>query len=286
LSFTGRTNFPWYGEQRLHTGIALARCAVAGEIEESRVRERIVSYYEDRMPKLGAFFGSSGYYNFGYWRSDTNNAPAACNNLMEVLLGLVPRLRGKALDVACGLGGTTKYLARHFKDEDIVAINISEPQLQQAKTRAPKCNFLCMDAVQLEFRDRSFDLVLCVESAFHFNTRERFLREALRILNTGGYLAVADLLVRESEPLIPTDNIVSSPERYATLLQRLGFDHVTVMDVTPQVVNGFVANFASWVASSNAACELSDHDLRELSENLERIRSGTSHYILCSARKA
>lgn len=249
------------------------------------MRERIVSYYEDRLPKLGAFFGDSGYYNFGYWRPDTGDAQTACDNLLERLLGMVPRLGGKALDVACGLGGTTKYLTRHFNSEDIVAINISAPQLEKARARVPACRLLYMDAVEMEFAGNSFDLVLCVEAAFHFDTRERFFREALRVLAPGGHLAVADILVREPEQLIPADNVVATPEEYGDLLRRVGFDYVEIEDATAQVAGGFATNLAAWIVARNAAGELSDDDFRGMARNVEGIRSGVAHYVLCAARK-
>ena len=39
-----------------------------------------------------------------------------------------------------------------------------------------------MDATELDFRDNSFDSIICVEAAFHFDTREKFVREAYRVL--------------------------------------------------------------------------------------------------------
>ena len=41
----------------------------------------------------------------------------------------------------------------------------------------PGRHFLQMDAARMAFDEASFDVVLCVEAAFHFDTRRDFLRE-------------------------------------------------------------------------------------------------------------
>lgn len=67
----------------------------------------------------------------------------------------------------------------------IVGINISPTQIERSILNAPDCKFLLMDAVNIEFKDNFFDNIICVESAFYFNTREKFLKEAWRVLKPG-----------------------------------------------------------------------------------------------------
>jgi ubiquinone/menaquinone biosynthesis C-methylase UbiE len=54
--------------------------------------------------------------------------------------------------------------------------------------------FVHGDGCQLPFADRSFDVVMAVESIFHFPSRPRFFQQAQRILRTSGTLVVSDFV--------------------------------------------------------------------------------------------
>ena len=117
------------------------------------------------------YFEDSGFYNFGYWDGRAKTQREASEALIDELTGRIERKGGRILDVACGPGATTRHLMRSYDPANITAINISEAQLAAASKRAPGCTFLRMDATRLAFPDEHFDAVMCVEAAFHFNTR-------------------------------------------------------------------------------------------------------------------
>lgn len=192
------------------------------------------------VPRFGSrvqqkYFNNSGFCNFGYWLPTTRNAEEAGNNLVDKLLEPIVEKRGTILDVACGQGGTTKRLTQYFAPEDITAINISEHQLERAQANAPGCRFVAMDATELAFDAASFDNVMCVEAAFHFDTREKFLREAYRVLKPGGWLILSDILLkwRPRGRDYPAANFLHETE-YQELLVRLGFDNITMREALPQ----------------------------------------------------
>src|SRR5256885_484731 len=140
----------------------------------------MIDFYDRGMsdPVTLEYYGNTDYYNYGYWDDGTTDQGEASANLVEKLVGLIPEKKGRILDVACGLGASTRYLRNHYPDENIVAVNLSDFQLDQAKSRARSLQFACMDAAHLAFESNSFDAILCVEAAFHFDTRDLFLHEA------------------------------------------------------------------------------------------------------------
>src|SRR5262249_37143054 len=145
---------------------------------------RVAERYDQAMyvDEVKAIWGDSDFCNFGYWRPETSDHKRACENLVDALLAFVPDKKGRILDVACGKGATTQHLSRYYPESAIVGVNISEKQLGTAKAKMPAAGFAQMDAVTLAFRDDSFESIVCVEAAFHFDTREDFLREAFRVL--------------------------------------------------------------------------------------------------------
>jgi MPBQ/MSBQ methyltransferase len=178
------------------------------------------------------FFNGSGFSNFGYWTPEARNGEDAAQMLVDKLVALVPKSQHRILDVACGQGGTTERLAHHFPNAEITGINISENQLNAAKKNVPKCTFIEMNAEHLAFDDASFDTILCIEAAFHFDSRETFLKEAFRVLKPGGSLIMTDILFRIPPPasIIPSVNHIKSLNIYQNLYENTGFHNIRAMN--------------------------------------------------------
>ncbi len=100
----------------------------------------------------------------------------------------------RVLDVGCGIGGSSRILARDY-GFDVLGISISTAQIKRAKELTNEeisCEFLVMDALDLEFSEASFDAVWSVEVGPHILDKQRYADELLRVLRPGGVLAVAD----------------------------------------------------------------------------------------------
>jgi tocopherol O-methyltransferase len=100
------------------------------------------------------------------------------------------------LDVGCGIGGSSLYLAQKF-DARVTGITLSPVQAGRAKDRsqaaglAAKTDFQVANAMQMPFTDDSFDLVWSLESGEHMPDKVKFLQECYRVLKPGGKLILA-----------------------------------------------------------------------------------------------
>jgi MPBQ/MSBQ methyltransferase len=201
------------------------------------------------------YYEGSGYFNFGYWGGQARSQREACDALVDRLTGEIALKGGRILDVACGAGASTRRLMDSYPPEMISAINISEQQLAEAQERAPGCTFLRMDAARLEFPDNHFDAVMSIEAAFHFDTRDAFLREAFRVLKPGGSLVLSDILFRPfAAPLVdfihvPRANLWPGLEHYSRVLKTIGFDAIRVEDATGVCLRPFCRNLMRWPIS-------------------------------------
>jgi SAM-dependent methyltransferase len=93
------------------------------------------------------------------------------------------------LELGCGYGRIIPALAR--KARWVVGIDTSISSLlygQKSLCSTSNCFLIQMDAVQLSFLDRTFDVVACVQngiSAFHVD-QEHLIRESIRVAKHGG----------------------------------------------------------------------------------------------------
>jgi MPBQ/MSBQ methyltransferase len=136
-----------------------------------------------------------GYYGDPPRRRDFLVAKADFVHEM-VTWGGLDRLRPgtTVLDVGCGIGGSSRILARDYGFA-VTGVTISPQQVERARALTPDgldAQFQVDDAMALSFPDCSFDVVWSIEAGPHMPDKAVFARELMRVLKPGGILVLAD----------------------------------------------------------------------------------------------
>ena len=121
----------------------------------------------------------------------------------ELLVEWLPRLpRGRALDVACGAGRNSLYLAEAGYDID--AIDISSVALDRlratAQTRDLQISCIESDLESKPLPDRTYDLIVMVRY-----TSPALISRLLPLLSDGGHFLCEEHLSTDRDVIGPTD---------------------------------------------------------------------------------
>ncbi|EWG52775.1 hypothetical protein FVEG_11402 [Fusarium verticillioides 7600] len=185
------------------------------------LKDRIKLHYDLASDYYLSLWGE--HIHHGYWPTPESEATQtkeeAQANLIQLLLDIskIPS-NSSVLDVGCGIGGTSRYLASKH-GSSVTGITISSKQVKIANrlTKAAiedtsssdvsddngfaklgegKVKFLELDAEKMGdfFNDQqgTFDAVWISEALSHFPNKTLFFENVMKVLKPGGKLVLAD----------------------------------------------------------------------------------------------
>ncbi|HEY1422147.1 MAG TPA: class I SAM-dependent methyltransferase [Candidatus Acidoferrum sp.] len=160
--------------------------------------EKVQEHYDRFSPYYHSLWGE---LHHGYWIRGDETKEQAQEQLLEHLAQVSKLPMGaKVLDVGCGFGGGSLYLAKKY-GASTTGITISGVQVEMAEKAAlaagANSQFLLMDAQEMKF-DTRFDVVWSTESISHYQQREKFFAAAVNCLEPGGTLAITDWFKKEN----------------------------------------------------------------------------------------
>jgi len=219
---------------------------------QQTLKERIKQHYDTLSPYYHSLWGM--HIHHGYWETGKETKEVAQSKLIDLVAKKAAIQKGsRILDVGCGVGGSSIYLAKNY-DADVTGITISSTQVVMANEFAKregaedKTRFIEHDAEKLNQIDlgTAFDVVWICEALSHLDDREEFFGNANRKLKIGGRIAVVDWtkasgLTKKQDTdyvqpivegmLLPR---LSTLQDYAEALQRQGFKVLETEDISRQ----------------------------------------------------
>src|SRR6266516_6800310 len=168
-----------------------------------------------------------------------------------VRLAQLARVSGAedVLDVGCGIGGPSRFLAKAFGCRvtglDLTAEFVEVANMLAHRTGlAGKVTYRQGDALDMPFSDASFDLVWSQNAAMNIADRDRLYGEMRRVLTPTGRLALQDVAAGPGgEAYYPTpwanDKSISflvTPQATRAALERIGFRVLAWHDSTQEAL--------------------------------------------------
>jgi SAM-dependent methyltransferase len=193
-------------------------------------------------------------------------APTVFRPFAADLAGRAARLRpSRVLELAAGTGVLTSELVGALPEADVIATDLNDAMVEFGSGVAPGATWQQADALDLQFEDDEFDLVVCQFGVMFFPDKPAAFREAGRVLQSDGRLlfntwATIDKhgfenpLVAAIERVFPDDpptflsavpHSYPDPETVVADLAAGGLDSVSAEAVTLEGQAGSAADIAT-----------------------------------------
>ncbi len=170
------------------------------------LQQQIQQFYDASSSLWEQIWGE--HMHHGYYGADGNikkdRRQAQIDLIEELLQWSGVQQVENILDVGCGIGGSSLYLAQKFNAK-ATGITLSPVQASRAAERAKElglsaeASFQVADAQNMPFADNSFDLVWSLESGEHMPDKTKFMQECYRVLKPGGKFIMVTWCHRSTE---------------------------------------------------------------------------------------
>jgi len=169
-------------------------------------------------------------------------SPGGPDEIRMIVAGV--ELAGKAvLDLGCGTGGITRFLAETYRPANIRGVDIDRRLIERAKQSAEGAAGLSFQAVRpgrLPFAEASFDVVFSKDAMVHIENKEALFAELFRVLRPGGMVAASDWMSSTDGPFsaamayyLQAEGLgfgMASPGRYRAAMAAAGFRDIRLTD--------------------------------------------------------
>jgi len=235
---------------------------------------------------INAAFNAKGYYkamnvalkhvnneytmlHYPYFRNESDSFLQSQKNLTDYCIDKLEPVQDKdCIEIGCGNGIQGQYILEKYNPKSYTGIdldpsNIEIANMEKGRKKLKDINFHVDDAQNLKkINGQTFDIVINIESAFHYPDKRAFLNEISRILKPGGKFLIADLLTKKSNG----SNLKGlglkrkwknkqvlhhwNKQQYLSEFAAANLDLIQEEDITSEVIKGFLI-YKSWFRQMN-----------------------------------
>jgi len=179
-------------------------------------------------------FGDLRFINYGYATEEDKNISISIDFIYKLQTNLYlflmnhAKLDGKdVIEIGCGRGGGCSLLRSNYKPKRVVGVDISELNIKKCINNFNHQNieFIKGDAEKQQFANKSFDVVINLESSHCYASKKNFFNNVSSILKPNGYFLYADIF--------HTGNVIFETER---LLKESGLEIEKIEDISENVL--------------------------------------------------
>src|SRR5262245_17836236 len=202
------------------------------------------------------------------------------------------------LDVGCGIGGATRYIADTLGCQvtgiDLTPQFVAAAQMLAERTGlADRVSYRCASALDMPFAAATFDAAITLHVAMNIKDRAGLYREVARVLKSGAQFCVYDVMKGDNDGLnypvpwaqTPATSHLTTPLEMRALLGEAGFE---VSDTEDRTAAG-IAFFRERMAAPTPALGvhiLTGTTSHEKSQNmLAGLESGSIAPVIMIARR-
>lgn len=203
-------------------------------VSDHYLHGNLLGAIEAAIPKLGKTVESITVEDLGPVDEFHIGGRMATNNLLDQLNFSET---DHILDVGCGLGGASRFIANKYNNR-VTGVDLAQEYIDTGKTL---CSWVGLNgqitlhqgsALSMPFEDESFDGGLMLHVGMNIEDKAQLFNEIYRVLRPGSSFGVYDVMrINDGELTYPvpwaSENSTSklaTPEQYKQVLNDAGFD--------------------------------------------------------------
>lgn len=184
--------------------------------------------------------------HLGIYLNEDESIRRASRRTIREMAALLPKLDNtmKVLDLGGGFSGSARYLAHNFGCH-VTVLNLSERENERGRRMNKEqgvdhlIDVIDGNFEDIPFEDATFDVIWSQDAILHSGDREKVLREAARVLKSGGHMVFTDPMMTDDcpadvlQPIFDRINLESlgSPGFYCEAAERVGLENVEYVDL-------------------------------------------------------